>query len=163
MLAESISSSEVLARLATKARALTDTITSSDLVVFPRTVVRTLSQTVSSSDVLTFGREVQQALSETITLLGVVARMSRKSKSLAETVTNDDEASKIKTYTPEDTGGAGGVKMQRWDFDLNDAGVYHVTKKNVIGQSKVGGNKWVKHYSILIKERIVHYGSKFTG
>ncbi len=140
-LAESISSSETLTRITTKTRALTEAISIFDVLVFPRTVVRTVAQSVSVSDLLTYGREVQQVLAEVITILDSLVRISTKSRSLAETVTNDDEASKVKTYSPEDTGGAGGVPLSRWEWDLNDAGVYHRTRKNVIGQKKTGGNR----------------------
>jgi hypothetical protein len=81
------------------------------------------------------------AIAETITVIDAVARASTKSRTLADTINITDEASRIKTYVPENTGGAGGVALERWDFILDDAGVYHRTKRNVKGQKKVGGNR----------------------
>ncbi len=162
-LADTIVSSEVLSKILTplgqltlseiitvggtptrsmiESRALTQTVILSDTVAFPKTVVKTLAQTITISDQVLKGIALDIALAETIHVVEAITRRNIQARDFDETITVTDEASKIKSYSPEDTGGAGGVKLQRWDFDLNDAGVYHVTKKNVIGQSKTGGNK----------------------
>jgi len=138
---DTIAISESLARALIMARSLTDTLTIGDVLSFPKTIVKDITQSISITDSLVQGSVRDMALAETITVIDTVARSSTKSRSLDETVTSDDEASKVKTFAPEDTGGAGGVPLTRWEFDLNDVGVYHKTRRNVIGQKKTGGNK----------------------
>jgi hypothetical protein len=123
------------------ARGLTETMTSGDVVQFPKTIAKDIAESITITDLLLNGSVRDIALAETITVVDSVARQSIEARGLAETVSVTEEASRIKTFAPENTGGAGGVPLTRWDFDLNDAGVYHKTGKNVKGQRKVGGNK----------------------
>ena len=138
---DTIAISESLARALIMARSLTDTLTVGDTLSFPKTIVKDITQSISITDSLAQGSVRDMALTETITVIDSVARQSIKERDMDETVDVSDEVSKVKSYKPEDTGGAGGVPLTRWEWDLNDAGVYHRTRRNVIGQKKTGGNK----------------------
>jgi len=123
------------------ARGLTENMTIGEDLEFPKTVTLDITETLTSTDTVVLGTVRDLALAETITVIDSVARQSIKERDMDETVEVLDEVSKVKSYKPEDTGGAGGVPLSRWEFDLNDAGVYHRTRRNVIGQKKTGGNK----------------------
>jgi len=139
--AQTVTISESLARAMIMARGLTENMTIGEDLEFPKTVTLDITETLTSTDTVVLGTVRDLALAETITVIDSVARQSIKERDMDETVEVLDEVSKVKSYKPEDTGGAGGVPLSRWEFDLNDAGVYHRTRRNVIGQKKTGGNK----------------------
>src|ERR1043165_711657 len=85
-LAETVTVSEALARVNTKARALSQTVTSSESLARANIKARALAQTVTSSEVVNPDKIVPRAVAQTVTVSEALARPSLKARALSEAV-----------------------------------------------------------------------------
>lgn len=97
-LADTVTTTDAVARIVTGSRALADTVTISDALARVVTSVRTLADTVTVTDALTRSLVNSRALADTVTLTDSLARIILSPRALADTATVSDSLARIVVY-----------------------------------------------------------------